>query len=64
MNKKKIIYMLGPKYRKFTTAGQGWPTQPTLEELENILVEQELLVKKATSMTIRDKEEALVAKEE
>lgn len=32
-----IIHRLKPKYNAYITAIRGWPTQPTLIELENLL---------------------------
>lgn len=43
--RRKIIHELQPEYRSFTIAVQGWPTQPTLEELENMLADEEALNK-------------------
>jgi len=40
-----IIHGLKPEYRSFITAIQGWPLQPSLEELESLLANQETLVK-------------------
>ncbi|XP_050156247.1 uncharacterized protein LOC126630164 [Malus sylvestris] len=35
--KRIIIYGLRPEYRGFVAAIQGWPTQPSLVEFENLL---------------------------
>ena len=37
--KRIIIYGLQPKYRGFVAAIQGWPTQPSLVEFENLLAD-------------------------
>lgn len=38
-----IIHGLRPEYQGFIAAIQGWPTQPSLETLENLLANQESL---------------------
>lgn len=38
---------------------RGWPTQPSLVELENLLVNQEKLAKQMSNMTVKEEEEAL-----
>ncbi|KAM1079118.1 hypothetical protein ACFX2B_013719 [Malus domestica] len=43
--KKIIIHGLRPEYRGFITAIQGWPTQPSLVEFENLLAGQEAMAK-------------------
>ena len=40
-----IIHGLRPEYRSFITAIQGWPTQPSIADLENLLANQESLAK-------------------
>ena len=40
-----IIHGLRPQYHSFMAAVQGWPTQPSIEELKNLLVSQETLAK-------------------
>ena len=41
--KRIIIHGLQPEYKNFITAAQEWSTQPSLIELENLLVNQEVL---------------------
>ena len=43
--KRIIIHGLRPEYRGFVAAVQGWPTQPSLVEFENLLADQEALAK-------------------
>lgn len=38
-----IIHSLRPEYRGFVTAVQGWLTQPSLIEFENLPADQEAL---------------------
>ena len=40
-----IIHGLRLEYRSFVAAIQGWPIQPSLVELENLLANQEALIK-------------------
>ena len=48
------------EYKSFITAIQGWPIQPSLNELENILASQEALLKQMTQVSIKENnEEAL-----
>ncbi|KAL8138008.1 hypothetical protein V2J09_004009 [Rumex salicifolius] len=54
-----IIRGLRPEYNSFITAIQGWPTQPSLLELENLLVNQETLAKQMAGLSVKDHEEAL-----
>ncbi|KAL8153640.1 hypothetical protein V2J09_011400 [Rumex salicifolius] len=54
-----IIRGLRPEYNSFITAIQGWPTQPSLLELENLLVNQETLAKQMVGLSVKDHEEAL-----
>ena len=54
-----IIHGLKPEYRSFITAIQGWPVQPSLEDLENLLANQETLVKQVAGVSIKNEEEAL-----
>lgn len=56
-----IIHSLKPEYRGFKTAIQGWPTQPILVELENLLAGQEALAKQLAGVSIKKDEEALYA---
>ncbi|KAJ0868283.1 putative RNA-directed DNA polymerase [Helianthus annuus] len=50
--KRIIIHGLKPEYRSFVAAVQGWPTQPSLGEFENLLASQEVLAKQLGSVTI------------
>ncbi|KAL8161569.1 hypothetical protein V2J09_013058 [Rumex salicifolius] len=54
-----IIRGLRPEYNSFITAIQGWPTQPSLLELENLLVNKETLAKQMAGLSVKDHEEAL-----
>ena len=54
-----IIHGLRPEYRSFVAAIQGWPIQPALVELENLLVDQEALVKKMVGVSLKSEKEAL-----
>ncbi|GMI95722.1 hypothetical protein HRI_003241500 [Hibiscus trionum] len=57
--KRIIIHGLRPEYNGFIAAVRGWPTQPSLVELENLLANQEELAKQMNDVTIKDEEEAL-----
>jgi hypothetical protein len=50
--KRIIIHGLKQDYRSFVAAVQGWPTQPTLAEFENLLASQEALAKQLGSVSI------------
>ena len=54
-----VIHGLRPEYRSFVAAIQGWPVQPSLVELENLLVDQEALVKKMVGVSLKSEKEAL-----
>ncbi|KAJ4980253.1 hypothetical protein NE237_031090 [Protea cynaroides] len=54
-----IIRGLKQEYSSFITATQGWPTQPTLLELESLLANQESLAKQMAGLTVKENEEAL-----
>ncbi len=54
-----IIHGLRHKYRSFIASVQGWPIQPSLVELENLLADQEALVKQMVGLWIKSEEEAL-----
>ena len=56
-----IIHGLRPEYNGFMAAVRGWPTQPSLVELENLLANQEALAKEMGKITLKeqDEEEAL-----
>nr|CAD1841788.1 unnamed protein product [Ananas comosus var. bracteatus] len=57
--KRIIIHGLKPEYNGFITAIRGWPTQPTLVELENLLANQEALAKQMAGVSLKTEEEAL-----
>jgi hypothetical protein len=54
-----IIHGLRPEYRSFITVVQGWPVQPSLVELENLLANQEVMVKQMVEVSLKSEEEAL-----
>ncbi|XP_050111787.1 uncharacterized protein LOC126590352 [Malus sylvestris] len=60
--KRIIIHGLRPEYRGFVTAIQGWPTQPSLVELENLLADQEAFKKQMGGVSLRGEEESLYTK--
>ncbi|CAB4316665.1 unnamed protein product [Prunus armeniaca] len=43
--KRIVIHGLRPKYQDFIATVQGWPTQPSLVEFENLLADQEAMAK-------------------
>uniref|UniRef100_A0A2N9IT58 Integrase catalytic domain-containing protein n=1 Tax=Fagus sylvatica TaxID=28930 RepID=A0A2N9IT58_FAGSY len=57
--KRIIIHGLRPEYRGFVTAIQGWPTQPSLVEFENLLAHQEAMAKQMGGVSLKGEEEAL-----
>nr|XP_043639484.1 uncharacterized protein LOC122610570 [Erigeron canadensis] len=63
--KRIIIHGLKPEYQSYVTAIQGWPTQPSLGEFENLLASQEALAKQfgevSLAVTPKVKAEALFA---
>ncbi|KAF7830116.1 Retrovirus-related Pol polyprotein from transposon TNT 1-94 [Senna tora] len=59
--KRIIIHGLKPEYRGFVAAIQGWQTQPSLVEFENLLAGQEALAKQMGGASSKDHEEALYA---
>ena len=54
-----IIHGLKPKYRGFVTAVQGWPTQPSLVDFENLLADQEATAKEIGGGSLKGEEGAL-----
>jgi len=54
-----IINGLRPEYHGFIAAIRGWPTQPSLVELENLLANQEELANKTGSITVKEEEKVL-----
>ena len=61
--KRIIIHGLRPEYRSFITAVQGWPTQPSLVEFENLLANQEVMAKQMGGITLKGEEETLYTSE-
>ncbi|KAL0427813.1 UNVERIFIED_CONTAM: Retrovirus-related Pol polyprotein from transposon RE2 [Sesamum latifolium] len=59
--KRIIIHGLKPEFRSFVPAVQGWPTQPSLVEFENLLAGQEALAKQMGGVSLKNDEEALYA---
>ena len=57
--KRIIIHGLRPEYRGFIAAIQGWPTQPSLVEFENLLAGQEAMAKQMGEVSLKGEEEAL-----
>jgi gag-polypeptide of LTR copia-type len=54
-----LINGLKPEYNRFIATIQGWSTQPTLLELENMLANQEALAKQMARVSLKREEEAL-----
>lgn len=53
--KRIIIHGLKPEYKSIITATRGWATEPTLADLENLLINEEDLDKPMSSQpTIRE----------
>lgn len=50
---------LKPEYNGFMTAIRGWPTQPSLTELESLLANQKTLAKQMAGISVKNEEEAL-----
>ncbi|KAL0418759.1 UNVERIFIED_CONTAM: hypothetical protein Sradi_1289400 [Sesamum radiatum] len=59
--KRIIIHGLKPEFRSFVATVQGWPTQPSLVEFENLLAGQEALAKQMGGVSLKNDEEALYA---
>lgn len=57
-----IIHGLRPEFKGLVAATRGWPQQPTLVELENLLANEENLEDKFNKVTIKDEEKALFTK--
>ena len=57
-----IIRGLNSQYDGFITAIRGWPTQPSLVELENLLANQESLTKQMSGVSLKNEEDALFSK--
>ena len=54
-----LFRSLRPEYRSFVAAIQGWPIQPSLVELENLLADQEALVKQMVGVSLKNDKETL-----
>lgn len=59
--KRIIIHGLIPEFRGFVVAVQGWQTQPSLVEFENLLAGQEALAKNMGEVPLKAKEQVLYA---
>ncbi|KAE8724129.1 hypothetical protein F3Y22_tig00010869pilonHSYRG00008 [Hibiscus syriacus] len=57
--KRIIVHGLRPEYRGFVAAVQGWPTQPSLVEFENLLAGQEAMAKQMGGVSLKGEEEVL-----
>ena len=57
--KRIIFYGLRLEFRSFVTIIQGWPTQTTIEEFENLLANQEAIDKQISRALVKNDEEAL-----
>ncbi|XP_050103342.1 uncharacterized protein LOC126583088 [Malus sylvestris] len=60
--KRMIIHGLRPEYLGFVAAVQGWSTQPSLVEFENLLANQEALAKQMGGVSLRGEEETFYTK--
>ena len=57
--KRIIIHGLRLEFRGFVAAIQGWPTQPSLVEFENLLAGQEAMAKQMGGVSLKGEDEAL-----
>ncbi|KAG5235266.1 Retrovirus-related polyprotein from transposon [Salix suchowensis] len=57
--KRIIIHGLRPDFRSFVAAVQGWQTQPSLVEFENLLAGQEALAKQMGEVPLKGEVDAL-----
>lgn len=58
--KKRInVHGLRPEYQGFVADVQGWQTQPSLVDFENLLVGQEAIAKRIVGVSLKGEEEAL-----
>ncbi|OMO79399.1 Zinc finger, CCHC-type [Corchorus capsularis] len=57
-----VIHGLRPEYHGIVTATRSWEKEPTLTDLENILVNQETLDKQKSKVSIKNDENALFVK--
>ena len=60
--KRIIIHRLWLEYRSFVIVVQGWPAQPPLEELENLLASQEARAKQMEDITSKEEETLYTSK--
>ncbi|KAK3014564.1 hypothetical protein RJ639_010178 [Escallonia herrerae] len=60
--RRYLIRGLRKEYIPFVTSVQGWAVQPSVEELENILSNQEALAKKISRKSISEANDVLVSK--
>lgn len=58
-DKKNHIHGLRLEYQGFVAAVQGWATQQSLVEFENLLASQEAMAKKIGGVPLKGEEEAL-----
>ena len=61
--KRIIIHGLRPEYRRLIIAVQGWPSQPSLVEFENLLAIQEAMTDQMGGITLNGEEEVLYTNE-
>lgn len=54
-----IIHGLRPEFNAFVIATRGWAKEPTLNEIENVLANQEALNKQMGKVSIKEDEKAL-----
>ncbi|KAI5317528.1 PREDICTED: Retrovirus-related Pol poly from [Prunus dulcis] len=57
--KRIIIHGLRPEYQGLIATVQGWPTQPSLVEFENLLTDQEAMAKQMGEVSPKGEEETL-----
>ena len=57
--KRIIFHDLRSEFRSFVTIIQGWPTQTTIEEFENLLANQEAIDKQIGRALAKNDEETL-----
>ena len=54
-----IIHGLCPEFDALVTVTRGWAKEPTLDELENVLANQEALNKQMVKVSIKEEEKTL-----
>ena len=52
---------LRSEYVAYCAAIAGWVIQPTVDELENLLINHEFMLAKSGTMKVEEKEEALLS---